>query len=212
MDMNFNLSSRRNLTRVFATTAAGFGILALAACGQVSGSTHNAADSQNKPGAVNGARAANQHHYINGQCLTEELKVKQAPAEGTAGHSITKLTFTNLGDHRCSLYGYPGVSYVAGNNGHQVGGSAVRQAGYAKRTVWLAPGGHAYAYIKQANIHNYSSARCHPTSVRGFRVYPPNETAAKYIPAPNTECANGKLARPTISAVTTQSNPYTPAQ
>lgn len=215
MDMNFNLASRHNLTRAFATTAAGFGILALAACGQVSGPAHNAANVQpNKPGSAvpaNDSHVTNPGRYINGRCLTEQLRVRWAPTEGTAGHSISRLTFTNLGDHRCSLYGYPGLSYVAGDDGHQVGAPAIR-AGGTKRTVWLAPGGHAYSYIQQVDIHNYSSADCDPTKVRGWRVYPPNETAAKYVPAPNTECANPHLGRPKISPVTADHNPYAPPQ
>lgn len=243
MDMNFNLSSRRNLSRVFATTVAGLGILALAACGQTShdaagpqaGKVKQANDSHvtnpDDPGAVPGdtpsavptddgatpvpqqPRTGNDSGVQNPsnpntihQCASRGLSVRIAPYNGAAGHLISRMTFTNTSGATCYMRGYPGVSYVAGDDGHQVGGSAIRQAGNGVQTVRMAPGGHAYAMIDQADIYNYSSASCRPASVRGYRVYPPNQTAAKYVPSPDQECANRSVGRPKISPLRADPN------
>jgi hypothetical protein len=53
------------------------------------------------------------------------------------------LQLRNVRSSSCTLYGYPGVSWVAGADGHQVGAAAERQSdnsGSAEHTVTLAPG------------------------------------------------------------------------
>jgi len=40
----------------------------------------------------------------------------------------TGLNLTNTGSTPCTLYGFPGVSWVAGSDGHHVGSAATKQA------------------------------------------------------------------------------------
>ncbi|MGH3783752.1 MAG: DUF4232 domain-containing protein [Pseudonocardiaceae bacterium] len=98
------------------------------------------------------------------------------------------LVFTNTGSRACDLQGFPGVSYVAGDAGEQVGPAAERVGG-AGGSVRIAPGGTGSAQLQLVNVGNYDAAVCRPTPVRGLRIYPPGETAALFVPVEATGCA-----------------------
>lgn len=139
-----------------------------------------------------------------GECRSGDLRVRQADSgDSGAGHWVISLVFRNVSSHACWMKGYPGVSYVSGDNGHQVGGSARRDADLAPSAarVWLIPNAHAYARLDQTNPTYFPSARCHLTSARGLRVYPPDETAAIYAPGKQLACARHAVDRPRVSAI-----------
>jgi len=97
----------------------------------------------------------------------------------------TGLQLRNAGSSACTVYGYPGVAWVAGADGHQVGAAAVRQAdptGGAEKTVTLAPGAMASAPLDIVDAAVFSPSQCKPVPVRGLRVYPPGEKAALFLP------------------------------
>ncbi|OLT04964.1 hypothetical protein BJF90_21230 [Pseudonocardia sp. CNS-004] len=98
------------------------------------------------------------------------------------------LIFTNTGSRTCELRGFPGVSYVAGDDGHQVGPAAA-MSGERGGQVPIAPGGTAQAQLQLANVQNYETDACHPVPVRGLRVYPPGDTAALFVPVEGTGCS-----------------------
>ena len=98
------------------------------------------------------------------------------------------LVFTNTGSHACELRGFPGVSYVAGDDGHQVG-PAAQETGERAGEVVLRPGGQAAALVQFVQVANFDAAVCQPTPVRGLRVYPPGDTASLFVPAAGTGCA-----------------------
>ncbi|HEY1969683.1 MAG TPA: DUF4232 domain-containing protein [Pseudonocardia sp.] len=106
-------------------------------------------------------------------------------AAGTASRS---LRFTNTSGRRCTLRGFPGVSYVTGDNGTQVGPAAERD-GVKGPVVMMNPGATASVTVEITNTQNFDAATCHPTPVRGLRVYPPNERAALFIAMPGVGCA-----------------------
>ncbi|WP_433803799.1 DUF4232 domain-containing protein [Actinomycetospora sp. CA-084318] len=55
-------------------------------------------------------------------CPTSSLSVTLGPGEGTTSGTVYRpLVFTNTGSSACRLQGFPGVSHVAGDDGHQVG-------------------------------------------------------------------------------------------
>jgi hypothetical protein len=54
-------------------------------------------------------------------CASKDLSLALGEAEGAAGTVYRPLKFTNVSDFPCVLHGFPGVSYVAGEDGHQVG-------------------------------------------------------------------------------------------
>ncbi|HET9256422.1 MAG TPA: DUF4232 domain-containing protein [Pseudonocardiaceae bacterium] len=122
-------------------------------------------------------------------CRSADLTVTIAGGEGAAGHVYRTLRFTNHSDHTCVIQGYPGVSYVAGDDGHQVGSAAARDGGIGPR-VTLSPGRSAAAEVSFTDVGVFDPAVCQPAPVRGLRVYPPDERADLYVPLPGTGCAS----------------------
>jgi hypothetical protein len=99
------------------------------------------------------------------------------------------LDLLNTASAACSLYGYPGVSFVAGADGHQVGAPAKRATGSAVSLVVVAPGRAARAMLRAVDAGDYGSS-CRITPVLGFRVYPPDNTQALFVPYTTQGCAN----------------------
>jgi hypothetical protein len=122
------------------------------------------------------------------RCTTGQLTAKLGPGEGAAGSVYRPLVFTNTGRRACELRGFPGVSYVAGDDGHQVGPAAAMVGGRGPQ-VRIEPGRSASAALQLANVGNFDPGVCRPTAVRGLRVYPPGDKAALFVPAEGTGCA-----------------------
>lgn len=114
-------------------------------------------------------------------CRSADLGVGLAGGGGAAGTVYRSLQFTNKGAQPCTLQGFPGVSYTAGDDGHQVGSPAIRD-GDQGGTVTLNPGQVASAAVGFAQVDNFDPAECQKTQVRGIRVYPPGETNALFVP------------------------------
>jgi len=176
--------------------ALGFVVTTTAACG---GSTAGSAEPS--PGA--GASAASSVSAASGptsatvaptsaggvpNCGTAELRGSLGTAEGAAGSVIVPLVLTNVGGRACELRGFPGVSYVAGDDGHQVGPAAA-MSGPRGGEVVLKPGAAAAAQLQLVNVANFDAGVCRPTPVRGLRVYPPGDTASLFIERADTGCA-----------------------
>jgi hypothetical protein len=125
---------------------------------------------------------------VTRRCTTTDLRVTLGPADGAAGSAYRALVFTNASHTECELAGFPGVSYVAGDDGHQVGPAAQRSGERGAR-VALAPGVSATAELQLVQVRNFDAAACRPTSVRGLRVYPPGATAALFVAFAGIGCA-----------------------
>jgi hypothetical protein len=138
-------------------------------------------------------------------CPSSSLGVKLGRSEGAAGTQYIAIVFTNRGTVTCTLRGYPGVSSVGGDDGHQIGRPASRTGGPVK-TITLAPGAVASASYGQAQALNFPKATCRPETSRGLRVYPPNLTLARFLPWKHLACSstaiNGSSIRPTASGAT----------
>ncbi len=122
------------------------------------------------------------------RCTAAELSATLGQGDAAAGSVTRPLVFTNTGSHACELRGFPGVSYVAGDDGHQVG-PAAQETGERAGEVVLRPGGQAVALVQLVQVANFDAAVCKPTPVRGLRVYPPGDTASLFVPAAGTGCA-----------------------
>lgn len=123
-----------------------------------------------------------------GECRATELKLSIGHGDAAAGTAFRPLRFTNSGSRTCTIQGFPGVSYVAGEDGHQVGPAAFRE-GTKGALVSLAPGDTAFATVGFVQVHNFDPAVCKPTATRGLRIYPPHETASLFLPLEGTGCA-----------------------
>lgn len=133
-------------------------------------------------------------------CRTSHLKVTLGQADGAAGSTNIPILFTNTAATTCTMYGYPGVSFVTGDSGQQVGSPANR-TGTTPKTVTLAPGRSAHANLRTLQVGNFDQAQCKPVTVRGFRVYPPNETAAVFLPEQTQACSAPGIGVPDVQPV-----------
>ncbi|MDX6207952.1 MAG: hypothetical protein QOF82_267 [Frankiales bacterium] len=132
------------------------------------------------------------------RCRNSQLRVTLGTPDRGAGQIYTQILFVNSGSTTCTLAGHPGVSYVAGDDGHQVGASATR-TGTAITTVSLKPGGTASALLHETNYANFDQSVCKPVTVRGLRVYPPGSTAAVFIARAGKQCSATTLPDPAMS-------------
>lgn len=123
-------------------------------------------------------------------CATSDLKVAAGHGNAGAGNHYVPLRFTNTGSAPCTMQGWPGVSYVEQPQGGPVGKPAHR-SGNGGGAVTLQPGGSAVAKIDEVQVHNYDPGACQLTRVKGLRVYPPNNTASRFVPMPNAHACSG---------------------
>jgi len=121
-------------------------------------------------------------------CTAAGLKVTIGSGDAAAGHFYVPLELTNIGSSSCVIQGFPGVSYVTGDNGTQVGQPAAR-SGPAGPSVTLAPGAVASSIVTVTDVSVFDASSCQQTPVRGFRVYPPGNTASLYVARSGTGCA-----------------------
>ncbi|WP_410607467.1 DUF4232 domain-containing protein [Amycolatopsis sp. lyj-109] len=195
------------LSRLFPVVAASAGVLALSACG--GGGTTNAASSStastastasssetatttvttatSSPASTPAAQPAD-----NGLCKSGDVKLSLGQGDSGAGSTYRPLLITNSSAKPCTIQGFPGVSYVAGTDGHQVGKDAFRE-GTKGNAVKLDPGQTAAADIQFVNVRNYDPGTCQPTPVKGLRIYLPQETASNFVPSDGTGCASTKI-------------------
>lgn len=123
------------------------------------------------------------------RCHTADISASLKTESGAAGSSYLTITLTNQSDHSCTFYGYPGVSAVGGNDGHQIGKPADKDRNAAASLVSVAPGEAATVTVKKAQAGNYSSESCKPQQARGLRIYPPDEKAALFVDYPTDACS-----------------------
>ncbi len=116
-----------------------------------------------------------------GPCSTAALRVTLASQEGAAaGHFYRTLDFTNISGTSCTLYGYPGVSFVGAIGGNQIGAAASRSPA-SKLLVVLAPGKKAHAVLDLLDVLNFPASKCAATDAHWIKVYPPNQFSATYV-------------------------------
>lgn len=120
-------------------------------------------------------------------CTIGELNVTLGQPSGAAGSVELPVVFTNTGGRTCTLDGFPGVSYVTGASGNEVGAAADRSG--SGSPVTLAPGSAATSLVRATNVENYPADQCGVTDVSGLRVYPPNSYDAVFLPYPTKGCS-----------------------
>ncbi|WP_438860620.1 DUF4232 domain-containing protein [Amycolatopsis solani] len=199
---------RTKLSRLFPVVAASAGVFALSACGgggatpaassstpstsasptSTTASTATPSPSSSTPASSAPAAAP----ADNGLCKAGDVKLALGQGDAGAGSVYRPLLITNSSAKPCTIQGFPGVSYVAGADGHQVGKDAFRE-GTKGNAVKLNPGQTAVADIQFVNVRNFDSGTCQPTPVKGLRIYLPQETASNFVPDETTACASTKI-------------------
>ncbi|GGL10916.1 DUF4232 domain-containing protein [Mangrovihabitans endophyticus] len=175
--------------------------------GGTNGGGTNGDDANGDDGSSGGGSQGGSGSGDPGRCHTSDLSIADAPDPngGAAGSYGELLVFTNKSADACTLYGYPGVSWVAGDDGTRVNDPFQRSGG-DRATLRLEPGEHAHATLVLVRAGNFGADDCKPAKVRGYRVYPPDETASIFVEKPQTVCsAKGKglgQVRPLVAGTT----------
>jgi hypothetical protein len=123
-------------------------------------------------------------------CGVDTLSVTLGPIAGT-GTVNAPLRFTNTDPRPCVIQGFPGVAYMTGDEGDQVGQAAQRD-GPRLGPVTLQQGEVAFATLTMVQARTFEPSVCRPTPVGGLRVYPPNDAQWVFVPLPSgfTGCAS----------------------
>lgn len=137
-------------------------------------------------------RVGNSAASASNLCKSSDLRLSLGGGDAGAGTTYRSLVFTNVSGRTCVIQGFPGVSYVGGDDGHQVGPAAYRD-GTKGAPITLHNGESAFATVGFVNVHNFDPATCQPQPVRGLRVYPPQETASMYLEMPTTGCSSDRI-------------------
>ncbi|WP_020668906.1 DUF4232 domain-containing protein [Amycolatopsis nigrescens] len=139
----------------------------------------------------------------NGLCKAKDLEVSLGGGDAAAGTVYRSLIFKNVSGQKCEIQGFPGVSYVGGEDGHQVGPAAFRE-GQKGEPISLGKGETASADVGFVNVHNYDPTVCQPQLVRGLRIYPPQETESKYVEMSGNGCGSDKIPGNQLTVKTIQ--------
>jgi hypothetical protein len=137
------------------------------------------------------------------RCTSAVLSASLTQGDGGAAGSILPfLVLTNTGTERCTLQGFPGVSFVGHGNGTQIGAAGVFDRASPNGTVTLDPGKTAHAPLKITQAANYPQATCQPLAADGLRVYPPGETRSLFVAATGlTACQNASIDLISVQAL-----------
>lgn len=124
-------------------------------------------------------------------CATSALKatVNTAKPGAAAGSIYYPLDLTNISGSTCTVFGYPGVSFVTGPSGTLIGRAATRNPVKPATTVTLAPGQVAHATLQVAQAGNYDPAQCKPVTAHWLRIFPPDQTAPLYVSFTTKACS-----------------------
>ena len=184
---------------VLAAAALACGGVLLAACGSSGGAaappttvtaTVTATPSASTAAPPATGTSASPHTAGPPACATSGLSVKLGAGNGAAGSTFVPIVFTNTTGSSCSLFGYPGVSFVTGQGGSQIGSAAMRDPTEPARSIVVAAGGVAHATLRVVQADNFPAAGCQPTAVSTLKIFPPGQTTALYLAFSSRTCAS----------------------
>jgi hypothetical protein len=180
------MSSLLRVRQAMAWVAAAGVALLAAACGSIGapGTGPTATVTASQPGApstVTPTASTPAAAATPGPCSTAGLRVTLGSQESAAaGHLYRTLDFTNISGASCTLYGYPGISFVTGVGGQQIGAAASRSPA-GKQLIVLAPGKTAHAQMDLVDVLNFPPSKCAASNAQWIKVYPPNQFSATYV-------------------------------
>src|SRR5215471_11519371 len=201
------MSSLLRARQAMAWAAVACAALLAAACGSIGAPsagatatvtvtpTQQGTSSAGTPSASTPAAAA-----TPGPCSTAGLRVTLAQESAAAGHFYRTLDFTNISGASCTLFGYPGVSFVAGVGGQQIGAAASRSPA-SKRLIVLAPGKKAHALVNLLDVLNFPPSKCAATNAHWIKVYPPNQFSATYVRWSAMVCSKSETVYVSVAPV-----------
>lgn len=120
-------------------------------------------------------------------CTAADLGMALGQEQGAAGSTIVPIVFTNTSSTPCTLFGYPGVSFLDASH-KQIGLPAARRGGQ-EATVTLGPGDEANAQLSIPNPGNFSPSDCNVENSSFLLVYPPGETHSLEVSESTQVCS-----------------------
>jgi hypothetical protein len=121
-------------------------------------------------------------------CLSRYLHGATGLTQGAAGSSYVVITFKNLDNVSCTLYGFPGVALAAGTPVTDVGQPSTEDMSTARELVTLQPGGYANATLRIVDAGNFPPSTCTQVKTTWLAVIPPNQTIPLFIPWQSVAC------------------------
>jgi hypothetical protein len=121
-------------------------------------------------------------------CLSRYLHGATGLSQGTAGSIYVVITFKNLDNVACTLYGFPGVALAAGTPVTDIGQPSTEDMSTARELVTLQPGGYANATLRVVDAGNFPPSVCTQVDTTWLAVIPPNQRIPLYIPFKSMAC------------------------
>jgi hypothetical protein len=121
-------------------------------------------------------------------CLSRYLHGATGLSQGTAGSIYVVITFKNLDNVPCTLYGFPGVALAAGTPVTDIGQPSTEDTTTARELVTLQPGGYAYATLRVVDAGNFPPSVCTQVNTTWLAVIPPNQRIPLFIPFKSMAC------------------------
>jgi hypothetical protein len=127
-------------------------------------------------------------------CATSALRLHVGSGGAAAGTYYFALVVTNVSSAPCSLFGYPGVSFLDAA-GNQLGLPAQRDKSAKPHRLTVQPGGKAHTVVGIPSPDNFGSG-CGEAHARAVRLYPPDQTAPLHAKVDVTVCTdrNGRTS------------------
>jgi Protein of unknown function (DUF4232) len=127
-------------------------------------------------------------------CATSALHVVVPSGGGgaAAGSTYYPIQFSNTSSSPCTLYGYPGVSFVGAVGGSQIGAAATRDPQLPAKLISLSPGQTVHATLQVVDAMNYPAGDCGLVTAHWLKIYPPNQTAPVYVSFTAQTCSKPK--------------------
>jgi hypothetical protein len=116
-----------------------------------------------------------------GTCEPAALKASLGPGQGAAGTFYRIIVLTNVSPSACTLYGYPGVSFVTGRGGSVIGAPASRNPLVPDTLITLQPGQAASALTGIVDTGALPAAACKPGPASLLQIYPPGDRGALFL-------------------------------
>lgn len=142
-----------------------------------------------------------------GPCQAGDLHLAVGQQNGAAGTIYYPIDLTNVSSAACTLYGYPGVSFVAAPHGSVIGAPAGRReiSGITPQLITLQPGATVHATLADSDVLTGNQCHSQQVPVHTIQVYPPGQYTALFAPISGTGCANRSLVVMWVSPVTSGS-------
>jgi hypothetical protein len=114
-------------------------------------------------------------------CLSSGLQASLGPGQGAAGTLYQVIVLTNTSKSACTLYGYPGVSFVTGPGGTVIGAPASRNPLIPDTLITLQPGEAASALAGIADTGALPQSACKPGTSDWLQIYPPGDRGSLLV-------------------------------